>query len=161
MILGLNNAPDYAYCWNRKKIYLYLQQISSMMSVAGFKEINRILTVISDKYIDDCKINRECHIIKCMCDLFGLLYEASEHLALDEGMMAFKGQMKDRIYSPLNPDRWKMKFYIIADSELRYILNMRICGQKCSLENTVLDFTEHVKNKNIRLFMDNYYSSFD
>ncbi len=38
---------------------------------------------------------------------------------------------------------------------------MRICGEKVGLEKTVLDLTENMKNKNRRLFMDNYYNSYD
>ncbi len=112
-----------------------------MMSVARINVIKQILTVISNKDIDDWEINRECRVIKCINDLFSSLYEPREHLALGEGMMAFERRMKNRIYSPLNPDRWEMKFYILAGSELGYILKMRICGQKWNLENTDLDLT--------------------
>ncbi len=41
MILGLNNAPNYAYCWNRKNIYSYSPQISSMMHVKDLKRLTK------------------------------------------------------------------------------------------------------------------------
>ena len=47
--------------------------------------------------------------------------------------MAFKGKIKNKVYNPLKPDKWGMKFYICAESTTGYVLNMRICGESTTI----------------------------
>ncbi len=60
----------------------------------------------------------------------------------------------------MKPDKWGIKFYVLAESESSYVLNMRICGEKCTLEKTETDLTAPYNHKNWKLFMDTYYNSF-
>ncbi|KAF7685074.1 PiggyBac transposable element-derived protein 4 [Cucumispora dikerogammari] len=76
-------------------------------------------------------------------------------------MMAFKGKMKNRVYNPMKSDKWGIKFYICAGSKTSYVLNLRIYGEYATLNRTVHDLTVNLTGKNRKLFMDNYYNSFD
>jgi hypothetical protein len=82
------------------------------MTLERFTERNQVLTIISEKNIENYTLKKEGMIIKHINTLFNNIYEPGEFLSLDEGMMAFKGKMKNRIYNPMNPDNRGMKFYV-------------------------------------------------
>ncbi|KAF7684925.1 PiggyBac transposable element-derived protein 4 [Cucumispora dikerogammari] len=130
------------------------------MTLERFTDINSILTSVSKKDINDNKPNRECKIIKYLETLFSSTYQPGRNIAIDEGMMLFKGKMKNRVYNPKKTDKWGMKFYICACSETGYVLNLKICSEKCSINQTVVDLTSKLTGNNRRLYMDNWYNSF-
>ncbi|KAG0420176.1 PiggyBac transposable element-derived protein 4 [Dictyocoela roeselum] len=74
-------------------------------------------------------------------------------------MMPFKGKMKNRVYCPIKPDKWGMKFYILAESITGFVVNLRIVGLKSTIEDTVIDLCKSLVYQNRKLFMDNYYNS--
>ena len=130
------------------------------MSLERFTEINKAITIISKDDIVDDKVGRECKSIKYLEHIFNLYYEPGEFLAIDEGMMPFKGGIKNRVYNPMKLDKWGMKFYICSESTKGYVLNLRICGLKTSIEKTFADLTTLYEDKNRKLYMDNFYNSF-
>ncbi|KAG0442272.1 PiggyBac transposable element-derived protein 4 [Dictyocoela muelleri] len=54
----------------------------------------------------------------------------------------------------------KKKFYILAESNSGFFCNLRIVGEKTSLEETVVSLCKNVSGQYRKLFMDNYYNSF-
>lgn len=160
LILGLKNTPNHSYCWNKSKKYAYCPIISKIMSYERFTTINKHITCISSNDINTIKLKRKPKIIDFLERLFLNTYVPGENIAIDEGMMAYKGRIKNRVYSPCKPDKWGMKFYILAESETGFVYNLRIVGERFSLENTILELTENLVGCGRSLFVDNYYNSY-
>ena len=159
MQLGISNVSNFAFCWNKNKKYAYNAYISFLMTLERFTELNQKITMISKKDIINNKLKRDCKTISYLETLFISIYSRGVHLAIDEGMMPFKGKMKNRVYNPLKPDKWGMKFYIFAESTTGYVLNLRICGETASIEKTVTELTNKYNGENRKLYMDNFYNS--
>ena len=147
MQLGIKNVSNFAHCWRKSKKFVYNSLIAGLMSLERFTEINKMITMISKKDIVSNKLKRDCKTILYIESLFARIYEPREHITIDEGMMAFKRKIKNRVYSPLKPDKWGMKFYVCAESTTGYVLNMRICGEFSTLENTVKNLTRFLTGK--------------
>ncbi len=47
----------------------------------------------------------DCSIIKCLEDLFDNLYIPGENIAIDEVMVVFKGNMKNKVFNPIKLDK--------------------------------------------------------
>ncbi|KAF7685825.1 PiggyBac transposable element-derived protein 4 [Cucumispora dikerogammari] len=113
--------------------------------------INSNLTSVSKKNINNNKPIGECNIIKYLETLFSSNYLSKENIAIDEVIMPFKSKMKNSVYNPMKPNKCDMKFYICACSETGYVLNLKICGEKCSITQAVVDLTSKLTKKNKRL----------
>ena len=50
-----------------------------------------------------------------------MLHIPGERIAIDKGMMTFKGRRKNIIYSPM--EQWGLEFYVIAESTTGYVYN--------------------------------------
>ncbi|KAF7685363.1 PiggyBac transposable element-derived protein 4 [Cucumispora dikerogammari] len=127
MQLGIKNVSNFALCWRKSKKFVYNSLIAGLLSLERFTEIDKMITMISKKDIVSYKLKRDCKTILYIESLFAGIYEPREHISIDEGMMAFKERIKNRVYSPLKSDKWGMKFYVCAESTIGYVLNMRIC----------------------------------
>ncbi|KAF7696470.1 PiggyBac transposable element-derived protein 4 [Cucumispora dikerogammari] len=161
MQLGIKNVSNFSLCWAKSNRFIWNPIISRLMTLERFTEINQMFTMISKKDIINNKFELECKTVLYLEKLFSSVYEPGEYISIDEGMMAFKRKMKNRVYNPMKPDKWGMKFYICAESKTSYVLNLSICGECATLDRTVHDLTVNLTGKNRKLFMDNYYNSFD
>jgi hypothetical protein len=94
--------------------------------------------MISKKDIVNNKMQRDGKLIKYLENLFDSLYIPGENIVIDEGMMAFKGKMKNKVFNPIKPDKWGMKFYVCADSETGYVHNLRILANWSPLRQRLL-----------------------
>jgi Transposase IS4 len=160
LLLSIRDVPNASYCWQKSKTFSYCPLISKILKYKRFNEINNNLTCISQKDIISGKIIRIPKIIGYCKNLFCTLYTPGENLSLDEGMMAYKGKTRNRVYCPFKPDKWGIKFYIIAESSTSYVYNLRIVGVHSSLDSTVNELCANLCNANRVLFMDNFYNSF-
>ncbi|KAG0438920.1 PiggyBac transposable element-derived protein 4 [Dictyocoela muelleri] len=160
LIFGIKNPVNVQHCWNKTKKYSYNKNVCELMKFPKFQFINRHITCISDKDIKGLKLKKCPKIVEALESLFSNTYMPGEFLALDEGMMAYKGKIKNRVYSPYKPDKWGMKFYILAESNTGFICNLRVVGEKTSLEETVVSLCKKISGEYRRLFMDNFYNSF-
>ncbi|KAG0437452.1 PiggyBac transposable element-derived protein 4 [Dictyocoela muelleri] len=159
LIFGINNTVNIQHAWNRKKEYSYNKKIANLMTFERFQFINRHITCISKKDIEEIKLKKCPKIISGLEELFKSIYVPGEFISIDEGMMPFKGKMKNRVYCPMKPDKWGMKFYILAESVTGFVFNLRIVGIKSTIEETVIDLCKSITEKNRKLYMDNYYNS--
>lgn len=160
LILGINKVANVQFCWNKKKPFSYNSRIASLMKFERFQFINSCLTCISSKDIEGLKLKKCPKIIKGLETLFKTIYIPGEYISIDEGMMAYKGKMKNRVYCPIKPDKWGMKFYILAESTTGFVFNLRIVGEQSTINDTVLSLCSSVMGDYRRLFMDNFYNSY-
>lgn len=62
--------------------------------------------------ISNRKLKNKCEIINFHINyLFG--YDQGEDLSKDEGIMPFKGKIKNKVYNREEFDKWGLKFYYI------------------------------------------------
>jgi hypothetical protein len=104
------------------------------------------------------------------------VYTPGEYLALDEGMVPWKGRLTFKQYIPNKPDRFGMKLYIISESVSGYVSNFTLYTGKDFDPNPDGDEEEEARghtynvvigmmrecaflNKGYSLYTDNYYSS--
>ena len=89
------------------------------------------------------------------------LYRLGEHIAIDEGMMKWRGRLGIKVYMKNKPIKYGIKSYILADSTTHYCWNMDIYHRvKKSLVDTVQNLlTDQCHNLWHSLYMDNFYSS--
>ena len=80
-----------------------------------------------------------------------------EHIAIDKGMLKWRGRLSFRIYDKDKPTKYGIKAYILADSTSGYCWNMDIyhCERK-PIKETVMGL---LTNKSLglwhSLYMDN------
>lgn len=103
-------------------------------------------------------------------------FTPNQHIAIDEGMVPWKGRLSFRQYLPNKPDKFGMKLYMLCDSETGYINLFDVYTGKDYDPNPEREETEadeghtyqvvvglmkraQVLNKGYMLFLDNYYSS--
>ena len=54
------------------------------------------------------------------------LYSLGEHIAIDEGMLKWRGRLSFRVYNKDKPTKYGIKAYILADSSSAYCWNVNI-----------------------------------
>ena len=66
------------------------------------------------------------------------LFLLGENIAIDEGMLKWKGRLSFRVYNPDKPTKYGIKAYILADSKTGYCWNLDFYHQqKKSIKETV------------------------
>ena len=91
---------------------------------------------------------------------FQELYSPHRELALDEGMMAWRGRLQFRCYLPNKPVKWGVKSFILADSRSGYCYRIKpYVGERSRLMPTIDYLMEGLYDEGYHLFMDNYYNS--
>ena len=86
-------------------------------------------------------------------------------MTIDESMVKFKGRLQFRQYMPAKPTKWGLKIWTLAESSSSYIHHFQVyTGREGSQEKglshrVVTDLLGHFQNRNIRVYMDNFYSS--
>ena len=95
------------------------------------------------------------------------LYNPSEHLAVDEVIVLFKGRVIFRQYIPKKHKRFGIKIYKLCDS-LGYTYDMSVylgkqkqhaTNEITATHGTVLQLVRRVEGVGHKLYMDNYFSS--
>ena len=94
-------------------------------------------------------IRKRCHTV----------YEPDKNLSLDEGLLPFKGRLNFRVYNPKKPDKYGIKFYMLAESKNGYVLDfIPYAGTKKEIKDIVSELVKKYYHKGYRLFMDNFYN---
>ncbi|KAG0433505.1 hypothetical protein DMUE_5408 [Dictyocoela muelleri] len=105
LIFGINNNVTIQHAWNVNKEYSYNKKVASLISLKRFQFINKHITCISKKEIDELKLKRSPKIISGLEELFKSIYVPGEYISIDEGMMPLISEMKHRVYCPMKPDK--------------------------------------------------------
>jgi len=106
-------------------------------------------------------------IFDTMNNKFCELYNPTEHLAVDEVIMLYKGRVVFRQYIPKKHKRFGIKIYKLCDS-LGYTYDMSVylgeqrqnaTAQITATHGTVLQVIRRVEELGHKIFMDNYFTS--
>ena len=94
-------------------------------------------------------------------------YSPNKHIAVDEGMIAFKGRLSFRQYMPAKPTNYGIKVWTAADSKNGYVVNFDVyLGSEEGAPrihgfcyDVVMKMIEPYINKNHHVYFDNFFSS--
>ncbi|KAF7702771.1 hypothetical protein CDIK_0382 [Cucumispora dikerogammari] len=75
--------------------------------------------------------------------------------------MPFKGNVAFKVYNLNKPPKHGIKVYMCSDSKTGYIYKLKICSERSTLVETVTDLLTGLENKWHKIFMDNFYNSFE
>ena len=98
---------------------------------------------------------------------FRTVYIPHQALAIDESMVAWRGNLSFRVYSPDKPIKYGLKAYMLCDAVNAYCLKFKLYTGKQSVQpsengatyDLVMDLLRNYFEKGHKLFCDNYYSS--
>ncbi|KAM3837991.1 piggyBac transposable element-derived protein 4-like [Diretmus argenteus] len=104
------------------------------------------------------------HKVRLVLDLlltkFREMYQPSQNISVDEGMLLWRGRLCFRVYSPAKPIKYGIKNYILCDSTNGYCYSMKpYCGTYSTLQDTVSFLIDGLEGFGYRLWMDNFYNS--
>ena len=95
------------------------------------------------------------------------LYNPTEHLAVDQVIVIYKGRVVFRQYIPKKHKRFAIKIYKLSDS-LGYTYDMSVylgkqmqhaTAQITATQGTVLQVIRRVEGLSHKIFMDNYFTA--
>ena len=141
---------------------------SNTMPCSHFLQINRFLHFVDneDTSIDHSKKSWKVqNIVDYLCKRFRCVYTPGKHLSVDETMIKFKGRLSCKQYIKINPNKWGIKLFTVAEPTSGYVLNIipymgkRIDTVYSKTTQTVLDVCKHNLNRGHHIFLDNYYMS--
>ncbi|KAG0438738.1 hypothetical protein DMUE_2894 [Dictyocoela muelleri] len=151
LILNINNVPNVKYCRNKDKKFSYNIKIAAIMHFDHFQFINKHITCISGNDVNEIKIKKCFKIVEAIECLSKRLYIPREYLSIDKGMMAYKVKMENRVYYPIKPDKWGIKFYILAEATYVFVCNLKIVGEQSKLDENVISLCKHLVGDNRKL----------
>ena len=82
-------------------------------------------------------------------------------------MIKFKGRLSFRQYLPAKPVKWGVKVWVLAESDTGYLSKFQVyTGKEGNQEKglshrVVMDLCRNYFGSNIRVYMDNFYTSPD
>ena len=98
---------------------------------------------------------------------FDELYYPGENIAIDEGMVAWRGHLSFRVYMPDKPDKFGVKLFMLCDSSNGYCSRFEIYhgannenpSPKGKIYDLVMRLIVPYLKKGHKLYVDNYYTS--
>ena len=100
-------------------------------------------------------------ILETLVEKWQEVYAVGEHIAIDEGILKWRGRLSFRVYNKDKPTKYGIKAYILADSASGYCWNMDIyhCERKPIKETVMGLLTNKCLGLWHSLYMDNWYNS--
>ena len=136
---------------------------NSVMSRNRFQLLWRYFHFADNNDIDTnvdplCKVREVCDIL---IGRFRRFFYPQEDLSIDEGMLAWKGRVKFKVYNPAKPTKYGIKSYMLCESKSGYCVAMKpYDGRSETIDGIVKALlTEELLDKGHTLYMDNYYNS--
>lgn len=97
---------------------------------------------------------------------FEELYSPGENIAIDEGMIAWRGNLSFRVYMPDKPDKFGVKLFMLCDSTNGYCSRFEMYhgsqetqSDKGKIYDLVMRLINPYLGKGHKLYVDNYYTS--
>ncbi|XP_062613738.1 piggyBac transposable element-derived protein 4-like [Saccostrea cucullata] len=94
---------------------------------------------------------------------FADVYSPGENVAIDEGMVAWRGNLSFRVYMPDKPDKFGVKFFMFCDSSNGYCSQIEIYtgssdapSEKEKIYDLVMRLMKPYLNKGHKLYVDNF-----
>ncbi|KAM3857245.1 piggyBac transposable element-derived protein 4-like [Diretmus argenteus] len=159
-LTGLIRKPSLAEYWSLNTA-LETPYFRATMPRNRFQLIWRFLHFSDNREVDAAdRLHKVRPVLDLLLANFRGMFQPSQNISLDEGMMAWRGRLRFRVYNPAKPTKYGIKSYILCDSDNGYCYSMKpYCGEHSSLQDTVRFLIDGLDGFGYRLWMDNYYNS--
>ena len=164
--MGITQLPTIKDYWSKHKV-TNLPYFQSVMSRSRFKQI---LGSIHVGGIDPTpRRNKIQPFIDLLSSQFKAVYIPHQQIAVEEAMISFREQVSFRQYLQRKPHLWRIKAYVLAESNTGYLYSLCIYyGKETQLiahddlnktTRIVLTLAEPLEDKGYDLFCDQFYTS--
>ena len=168
VIMGINILPKVADYWSNDP-FLGNEAVKRVMPRNRFQELSQFLHFCDSTQAPargDEGYDRLYKVLTAVLKNIQRCYYPTKNIAVDEGMIAFKGRLSFRQYMPAKPTKYGIKVWMAADSANGYVINFsvylgseegnpRIHGLGYAV---VMDMVKPYLNKNHHVFFDNFFS---
>ena len=170
--MGINQLPIIADYW-KDDPFIGNTGIKQTMTRTRFQEISQFLHFADSTRTPARGENGYDRLYKVRAVLNAVLensqrcYSPNKHIAIDEGMIAFKGRLSFRQYMPAKPTKYGIKVWMAADSKNGYVINHDVyLGSEEGVRrihglgyDVVMKMIQPYMNKNHHVYFDNFFSS--
>lgn len=161
--MGIDRLPRTEMYWSETFGH---PLITSLFSRDRFKELLRYFRVVPAPVAAAAR-NPLPHVRALAEKLnasFAAHFTPTQHLSLDEAMVAYKGRATNKQYIPSKPHKWGYKIYCLASEN--YLLHFEVYEgkeQHPSMEgatyDTVMRMVQQYQDQQLVLFTDNWFTS--
>jgi hypothetical protein len=163
LFVGINRLPRTETYWSST---FANPLVTSLFSRDRFKQLLRFFRVVA---LDEAAADRNPlpHVRTLAAKLnasFAAHAAPSQHLALDEAMVAYKGRSPIKQYIPSKPHKWGYKIWCLSSDD--YLLHFEVYGGKegapsdaGATVDTVLRMTAAYQQKQHVLYTDSWFTS--
>jgi len=163
LFMGIDRLPRTELYWSQTFGH---PLVTSLFSRDRFKQLLRFFRVVAP---DEDAAERDPlpHVRALAAKLNGSFAAhsfPSQHLALDEAMVAFKGRSPIKQYIPSKPHKWGYKIYCLSSED--YLLRFEVYAGKEERHSeegatfdTVMRMVQGYENQQHVLFTDNWFTS--
>ena len=166
--MGILRLPEKTDYWRQNK-WMFCTSYNRVMSRDRFHQIWRYLHIQNNEELPDTpdKLWKVRWFLEYLNGKFGEIYVPYENFTVDESMIKFKGRLSFRQYLPAKPVKWGVKVWVLAESDTGYLSKFQVyTGKEGNQEKglshrVVMDLCRNYFGSNIRVYMDNFYTSPD
>jgi hypothetical protein len=173
IIMEINNLPRLAMYWSSDP-FIGNPGVQSVITKNRFEELSQFLHFTDSS--KEPKRGEEGYdrlykirpVFKSVLEQAQSVYMPSKYMAVDEGMISFKGRLAFRQYIPAKPTKYGIKVWMIADSPNGFVANFSVYLGKEDEDarrihglgyNVVMKMAEPFLNKHRHIFCDNFFTS--
>ena len=170
--MGLLQQQDIQDYWStdvllQTPIFRSVMPRNRFLVIMSFLHLNDNTTVVPKGQDGYDKLNKIRPIFDMLRASFPAIYSPGQNLSLDEGMIAWRGNLGFRTYMPNKPIKYGIKTYEVCDALNGYCCQFDIyCGAttddvspKGILYDLVMRLMDLYLDKGHNLYVDNYYTS--
>ena len=165
-LMGIVRLPTIELYWSRDVLYRF-NGFTSVMSRNRFQEILRFWH-FSNNEEEVSRLGKVMPLIDHLNNKMKEIYQPERGLSIDESMMLWRGRLVFKQYIKNKRHKYGVKFYELCQSE-GLVLKVHIySGESVPDEHNlgqtgaiVLNLMEGLLQKGYRLYVDNYYNSFE
>ena len=163
LFMGIDRLPRTEMYWSAGYQH---STITSIFSRDRFKQLHRYFRIVPAP-VAAAPRNPIPHVralAEKLNSSFAAHFTPTQHLALDEAMVAYKGRSPIKQYIPSKPHRWGYKIYCLASED--YLLHFEVYegkeddpSESGATYDTVIRMTQQYQNQQLILFTDNWFTS--
>ncbi|XP_069161378.1 piggyBac transposable element-derived protein 4-like [Procambarus clarkii] len=162
MLMGVTKNPTMRMYWQTNKPW-HTRFFNMFMTSRRFQHIGQFFHAFNSNAVsvdNTDKLIKVRPVMDYLRHRFQEVYYPIRELCLDEGTMAWRGRLSFKVYNPSKPDKYGVKFYMLAESTSGYIYSFEVySGIGRTIIETVTGLMRPLLNKGHHLYMDNYYNS--
>jgi hypothetical protein len=183
MYMGMKRQPNVKSYWEKAGSIFHCSIISSIMSRDRFTCLQRCLHITNPDTYEHIekgdpqydKLRQVRWLVDEICSACKREWSLGKFLTIDEMMVCYKGSYcAIRQYMPKKPEKWGIKFWILADADSKFIYCFEVyCGKNLEAEvrvavphgeagaayGVVMKLLQGLEGKGHCVVMDNYFCS--